>query len=98
MIRSVSNDVECIDITDQLDEASRLSMGPLIGCALLDRHHGILSNSYCGWFYSNSRPDKTRQTIEYESHVNHIAAWYPYLLCFSDNVIEIRHVDTVSIF
>jgi hypothetical protein len=41
--------------------------------------------------------DSLQQEIEFEAEAKSIVVNYPYLIAFSPNVIEIRHLETVSI-
>lgn len=97
-IRSDRYGIERIDISTKVMDLFVETRKIFTGCNI-----GLLSLGFvCDPHYAYAVPlfeqaDKGLVRMKFESVVNHVAMIYPYLVAFSSSVIEVRHIETVSV-
>lgn len=57
---------------------------------------GLICSAEAAWPVAETNADLLQQEITFETEAKSVVVSFPYLIIFSSNVIEIRHLETVS--
>ncbi|KAL9560037.1 hypothetical protein MBANPS3_000152 [Mucor bainieri] len=58
---------------------------------------GLICSAQFACPVADTNADSLQQEIEFESEAKSVVVYYPYLIAFSSNVIEIRHLETTAL-
>ncbi|KAK4509028.1 uncharacterized protein ATC70_007377 [Mucor velutinosus] len=58
---------------------------------------GLICSAQFACPVADANADSLQQEIEFESEAKSVVVYYPYLIAFSSNVIEIRHLETTAL-
>lgn len=79
----------------QVDDPALTTIGYV---ALNQPGTGLICSAQFACPVADANADSLQQEIEFESEAKSVVVYYPYLIAFSSNVIEIRHLETVSVY
>lgn len=85
--------VSMIGNHQQVDDPALTTIGYV---ALNQPGTGLICSAQFACPVADANADSLQQEIEFESEAKSVVVYYPYLIAFSSNVIEIRHLETVS--
>lgn len=83
-----------IGTTPQLDDPSLTTIAYV---PLNQPGTGLICSAEAAWPVADTNADLLQQQINFETEAKSVVVSFPYLIIFSSNVIEIRHLETVSV-
>ncbi|EPB88974.1 hypothetical protein HMPREF1544_04235 [Mucor circinelloides 1006PhL] len=78
----------------QVDDPALTTIGYV---ALNQPGTGLICSAQFACPVADTNADSLQQEIEFESEAKSVVVYYPYLIAFSSNVIEIRHLETTAL-
>ncbi|KAF1797774.1 hypothetical protein V8B55DRAFT_1548735 [Mucor lusitanicus] len=78
----------------QVDDPALTTIGYV---ALNQPGTGLICSAQFACPVADANADSLQQEIEFESEAKSVVVYYPYLIAFSSNVIEIRHLETTAL-
>ncbi|KAI9485257.1 MAG: hypothetical protein EXX96DRAFT_544535 [Benjaminiella poitrasii] len=83
-----------VNDTQQIEELAQVTVGYV---PLNQPGIGLICSTQFAFPITDGNAHSFQQVIELEASAKSVMAYYPYLIAFSSNVIEIRHLETTSL-
>jgi hypothetical protein len=81
--------------TSLIEDSELTTLGFL---PLIQPGTGLIYSEKTAWPFGERDADLLQSEINFEANIKSAVIVYPYLVAFSNHVIEIRHLETVSSF